>query len=386
MGNVISFSSNNNAVKPFTRPASIQCNSNDKRRQSSSSSLICCKKRRVRPETLDNPSHKKVDHNCHLAAPALLLVNIGSAIASNNNNEPLSTERHPKNPVLESKSNSGHNIAMSLCKEETLFQNGNSATLAEKEIKSQCIRIWDLEDIEGDNLSQDNDNHYLQDYNVLETIKTSKEIVHVIISDEEEESSVKDKDTCINGVERQIVLKRDDYLEIESLTSEDSVDVYSMSEESFDVEASNEESPEDEDTVSINNERRGVVVGADQTLKKQLKKLDANAKHLCKADEIIAVSVYGLENEERKKDSLNENDIEIPQSLSERMESSNFNCNTREEELSTAQYEMNQENTDIMIIDLEEDENDENYETNKVRLSRMININKSFLLSQFSSH
>ena len=189
------------------------------------------------------------------------------------------------------------------------------------------------------------------------------------------------QDTCINGVGRPIVLKRDDYLEIESLTSEDSVDVYSMSEESFDVEASNEESPEDEDTVSINNERRGVVVGVDQTLKKQLKKLDANGKHLCKADEMIAVSVYGLENEERKKDSLNENDIEIPRSLSERMESSNFNCNTREEELSTAQYEMNQENTDIMIIDLEEDENDENYETNKVRLSRMININKSFLLS-----
>ena len=101
---------------------------------------------------------------------------------------------------------------------------------------------------------------------------------------------------------------------------------------------------------------------------------------------MIAVSVYGLENEERKKDSLNENDIEIPRSLSERMESSNFNCNTREEELSTAQYEMNQENTDIMIIDLEEDENDENYETNKVRLSRMININKSFLLFQFSSY
>ena len=208
-----------------------------------------------------------------MAAPALLLVNIGSATASNNNNEPVRTERHPKNPVLESKFNSGHNTAMSLCREETLFQNGNSTTLAEKEIKSQCVRIWDLEDIEGDNLSQDNDNHYLQDYNVLETIKTSKEIVHVIISDEEEEeSSVKDKDTCINGVGRPIVLKRDDYLEIESLTSEDSVDVYSMSEESFDVEASNEESPEDEDTVSINNERRGVVVGADQTLKKQLKK------------------------------------------------------------------------------------------------------------------
>ena len=91
MGNVISFSSNNNAVKPFTCPASSQCNSNDKRRQSSSS-LICCKKRRVRPESLDNPSHKKVDHNCHLAAPALLLVNIGSATASNNNNEPVSTE------------------------------------------------------------------------------------------------------------------------------------------------------------------------------------------------------------------------------------------------------------------------------------------------------
>uniref|UniRef100_A0A1X7T8I5 Uncharacterized protein n=1 Tax=Amphimedon queenslandica TaxID=400682 RepID=A0A1X7T8I5_AMPQE len=106
-----------------------------------------------------------------------------------------------------------------------------------------------------------------------------------------------------------------------------------MSEESFDVEASNEESPEDEDTVSLNNEQKGVV-GREQTLKRQLKKLHTNAKHLSKADEIIAVSVCGLKIEEKKKDSDNKNDIEMSQSLSERMESSNLN--TREEELSTA--------------------------------------------------
>lgn len=382
MGNVISFSSSNDAVKPFTRPATNQHD------VSASSSLICCKKRRVRPANSDNPTlHKKVDLNeinRHLAAPALLLVNIGSATElSNNNSRPI--DQHPNlnetDPTLEC--NSAHNIAMSLQREETLLQDDSIA--AEKKIKSHCVRIWDLEDIEGDNLSQDNENHCgnVQDFNVLETIKTSKEIVHVIISDDEEEDSpAKDKDTCINGVERPIILKRDDYLEIESLTSEDSVDVYSMSEDSFDVEASNEESPEDEDTISLNNEQKGVV-GREQTLKKQLKKLDTNAKHLAdNCDEIIAVPVYG-------KDSQNKNDVEMPQLLSERMEFSNFN--TREEELFTAQYEINQENTDIMIIDLEEDENDENSETTKVRLSRVI-INKYMIVNiiillsfQFSS-
>uniref|UniRef100_A0A1X7SWG8 Uncharacterized protein n=1 Tax=Amphimedon queenslandica TaxID=400682 RepID=A0A1X7SWG8_AMPQE len=115
-----------------------------------------------------------------------------------------------------------------------------------------------------------------------------------------------------NGVERPIILKRHDYLEIESLTSKDSVDVYSMSEESFDVEASNEESPEDEDTVSLNNEQKGVV-GREQTLKKQLQKLDASAKHLSKADDcrkIIAVSVYSLKIEERLKWNYSESQME----------------------------------------------------------------------------
>uniref|UniRef100_A0A1X7T7U5 Uncharacterized protein n=1 Tax=Amphimedon queenslandica TaxID=400682 RepID=A0A1X7T7U5_AMPQE len=217
MGNVISFSSSSDAVKPFTRPASSHYDT------SSSSSLICCKKRRVRPANSENPtSHKKVDRNeisRHLAAPALLLVNIGSATESNNNSRSINiVDRHlnlNENPAFEC--NSSHSIAMSLQREDTLVQDDNSAVPAENEFTSQCLRIWDLEDLEGDHLSQDNENHCgtLQEYNVLETIKTSKEIVHVIISDDEEEHSLaKDKDTCINGVERPIILKRDDYLEL----------------------------------------------------------------------------------------------------------------------------------------------------------------------------
>ena len=367
MGNICAGSSTA-AVKPFN--LSVNKGFDTPKR-----SIFCCKRRRMLPaaaqqEQQQTSTKKKASSKTsNNVAPALLLVDTERESVTRD-----AVAQH-EDSTLDNKVSSQ---SIDICgqKENTLphklLQDSTYVTPAVEE--SKCIvQIWDLEEMEGDG----NDHCPALEMKTKTVLSNSKEEKPVSIIKEDQKTS------CI--IKDIVKRRKEDCLEIQSISSSESIEIDSISEESFDIEASNEESLDDvsndglETEQSINQKYRYEAFMKSfqehscvkQPIKEQLDATGSDEINAPKFNDTASVSVYDLEEEDWDQNEIcNEKSgygVAVENHFSELREEDEttelgFSCDSRN---STPQYQtyqdIDQEITDIRIIDLEE-EGDEDEE------------------------